>query len=268
MKIQVYADIVFLINFCMDYILLAITCKIMVYKSTRLRCIIASAIGAVSSVCAFYMPSILGVPIQIAVGMVMCLICHPCKKRRDFISGIAVFYAVALLFGGGVLAVMCVLGADVLVKNGAFYIDIDIAVLAVSSGICYIIISVIEKIIKQTKTNCRKSVAICFMGKSIHLRGYVDTGNTLTCGGTPVILTAWDAVSPLMPNGSSQSDFFVKCPSERIRMASYKYVGGNGIIWCIIPDYIYVDGKSKNAVIGICPRTLSCEYDALLYAEM
>lgn len=268
MKIKVYADIVFLINFCIDYILLLITCKIMVYKSTQLRCIAASSIGAVSSVIAFYVPSIWGVPMQIAVGALMCFVCHPCKKRRDFIARTAVFYTAALIFGGGTLAVMCAVGADVLVKNGAFYIDINIATLAVSSAVCYIVITAIEKIIRRTKPNCRKSITICFMGKIIHLCGYVDTGNTLTCGNIPVVLTSWEAISPLMADGSTQSDFFTKCPSERIKMTSYKYIGGTGIIWCIIPDYIYVDGKNQNAVVGICPHTLSAEYDALLYAEM
>lgn len=268
MKIKIYADIVFLINFCMDYILLTITCKIMVYKSVQWRRITASVIGAVSSVFAFYVPAIWGVPMQISVGAIMCFICHPCKTRRDFIAHTAVFYAAALIFGGGTLAVMCAIEANVLVKNGAFYIDINIVTLAISSAICYIVITSIEKIIRRTKTNCRKSITICFMGKIIQLCGYVDTGNTLTCENIPVVLTSWKAISPLMADGLTQSDFFMKCPSERIKITSYKYIGGTGIIWCIIPDYIYVDGKNQNALIGICPHTLSAEYDALLYAEM
>lgn len=267
MKIQIYADIVFIINFCMDYILLTIMCKIMVYKSSRRRRICGGAVGAISAIAAFYISSAWGIALQLSTGVLMCLICQPWRKLRDFISRLAVFYAASFILGGSAMAVLCAVGANVLLKNGAFYIDIDIGLLAISTAVGYGIITLLERITKRAKTACRKSVSIGFMGKRADLTGYVDTGNTLTCGGVPVVLISRAAAAPLSPDENS-ADFPLNCPPEKIRIISYKYIGGNGLLHCIIPDYIYVDGKISRAVIGICPDSLSAEYDALLYAEM
>ncbi len=268
MKIQVYGDIVFLINFCMDYILLAFMCKIMVCKSSRLRRTLAAILGGVCSIVAFYIPAWLGVPMQIVLAAAMCTITAPCRKVRDFLARLAVLCGSALIFGGGTLAVLCIVGADVLMKNGAFYIDISIGILVLSSFVCSTVLWLLEQILRRTRANCRKSVDICFMGKSVTLRGYVDTGNTLTCGGTPVILMSWEAIQPLMPDGTDERNFYTKCPPGKIRAVPYKHVGGDGIVWCIVPDYVHICGKPQNALAGICPHTLSSEYDALLYASM
>lgn len=268
MKIEVYADIVFLINFCMDYILLAFMCRILSCRTSHIRRALAAAIGGVGAVCAFYVPTATGVFMQVLLGAAVCAVAAPCRRWKAFAARLAVFYASALIFGGGTLAVLCAVGADVLVKSGAFYINMNIKLLIFAAAVCGALMTVLERLIRRARPECRKTVRVTFMGKTAVLRGYVDTGNTLCCGGVPVILACWDAAGRLFPEGTDSRSFYLACPPDRVRAVSYKAVDGGGVVWCAVPDSVYVGGRKTSALIGVCANPLSEEYDALLTAEM
>lgn len=264
MKIEVYGDIAFLINFCMDYILLTFMCRILSCKSTAMRRALAAAFGGAGALCAFYVPSALGVPMQICLGVLMCITAAPCTHPRVLLTRAAVFFGSAFVFGGGTLALLCASGANVLVKSGAFYIDMNVKVLIFSSIICALFLECARLLAKRAGVRLKRSVTVSFMGRMAVLRGYIDTGNTLTSGGLPVILTHWEAVSGLFSEDSTAHDFMLKCPHERIRPVTYRAVDGGGVVWCIEPDEVLIDGKRCGALVGVCNYPMSEEYDALL----
>jgi sigma-E processing peptidase SpoIIGA len=268
MKIQVYGDIAFLINFCMDYILLSFMCRAASCRASCLRRAAAAAIGGIGAVCAFYVNTRFGIPMQLFLGVLMCMAAAPWSGVRALVCRTAVFFGGALVLGGGMLALLCGIGANVLVKSGAFYIEMNVGILMLSALICTAFLYTAEFIIRHSPLRLRKSVIVRFMGKSAVLRGYVDTGNTLTAGGMPVILAHWESVRELFPSGASLADFMTYCPPGRTRAVEYRVVDGNGVIWCIEPDGVLVDGRHCDALVGICGHSLSAEYDVLLGAAM
>lgn len=264
MKIEVYGDIAFLINFCMDYVLLTFTFRILSCKSPRARRTAAAALGGAGAVCAFYVPMRLGVPMQLCLAVLMCITAAPCQNPRVLATRCAVFFGSAFVFGGGTLAALCASGANVLVKSGAFYVDMNVKVLAVSALLCGAFLELARLTVKRAGVRLKRSVTVSFMDKTAEWSGYVDTGNTLTSRGVPVILTHWDAAKTLFPETARSYDFMLSCPKDRVRPVTYKAVGGCGVVWCIEPDAVTVDGKRCAALIGICAHSLSGEYDALL----
>lgn len=268
MKIQIYGDIVFLINFCMDYLLILFTCKILGYNSSKKRLAAAASVGGVGAVISFYIPLWACVLLQAALGCVMCLITSPVKRARELLVRCIVLYTTSFVFGGAVTAALCLMRANVMLRGGAFYIDISVKVLAAATALCAVFLTIAQSVIKRLKPHCRREVLISFMGKTVCLKGYIDTGNSLTANGVPVIVAPWNCISCILPSDCTERDFMLHCPPERILCTPFKTVSGDSVIWCIKPDCVRINSKECISAVGVCGERLSEDYDVLLPTEL
>ena len=84
MQTDVYADILFLINFSMDYLCIYITAKVLHKKIGFLRSLIAAAFGGIYSVISlfFYVTPVIAFILDCAVCAVICAIAFACGKKK------------------------------------------------------------------------------------------------------------------------------------------------------------------------------------------
>ena len=106
---DVYVDLLFLINFSMDYLCLYVTVKIIHQKIKLSRMLIASALGGAYSVAALFLP--FGAPIEfifdVVICFAICLIAFAQKGRRFskiLLYGF-LFVGISMMTGGCMTAI-------------------------------------------------------------------------------------------------------------------------------------------------------------------
>lgn len=278
MRPIVYADMLFLINFIINIILLKITSVFLKKEISAARSCLAASVGAVYAVCMFF-PKIHFLyifPCKFAVSVIMMLIAMPEKRKLTLLRNTVIFYLVSFTFAGVMLALIFFTdfakGTSPTVSNGIFYFNISFKILVTASVVSYAIISIASFVFKRNKLLGIKKMKIYLGDKSCEICALSDTGNLLSdpISNTPVVIAEKNELKSLFPEGMpdiSNTDTDIK-----IRVIPYSSVGNeNGIMTGFIPDVITVGGrKTKKAIIGLCDSTLSKhgEYSALFNPEI
>ncbi len=283
----IYADVLFLINFTINYVLLSVTGKIMAIKRENKRMIISSAAGALYS-CFIFFPALsimYTVLSKVIFSGIITYLAFNIKKVLLLIKATAVFYISSFMLGGVTMALFFVTGiykkTIAVTNNGVIYFNLPWKILFVSTLIIYIFIKIASKIIKQKQITVQKEVKINYHNKSISLMGMVDTGNMLCdpISKKPVIVCEIGVLKSILPenmidifcnNNTADYDIPYK-KGENIRIIPYKCIGKeNGVMFGFLSDSVTVDNNVfENITVGVHPGKL-CEagtYNALLNPE-
>ena len=243
----VYADVLFAINFSMDFISLFITQLLLNRKIYKKRILISSAIGGVYGVFELLtnMNTFLGIAVNIAVAFLMCFICYYEGSIRRFISMYVIYWGISMALAGFMSLLYSfmnkILSEYILdysygkVYNGArFFI---IASLSVITAIIFGRAFSKEKNIRYT------DIKVELNGKEYCIKVLCDTGNTLRepLSGKGVIL-----VSKECELGSE----IEKIPDIYKRYIPYSATNSSGLLKGIAPKVLLVDGKNTDAIIA------------------
>ena len=296
MDIFVYADILFLINFCMNFLVMYAAAKLFKKKFRKLRLILGAAFSSLTYCLVFpltpgpFLNFLAGV-LAIAAGMAISF--APMKAKAFMFMTLAV-HVIAMAMGG------CCAALYFLSKGGGFYAlkSFPLWLLIAAAAVSYILIkAVYAKITKNImKKQAFYEIKVIFMGKEARLVGMVDTGHSLTepISRWPVIISEFAAVKNLLPD-NIRLLFFEKAEDDitrvitdfeagglttRIRLIPFKSIGErNGTLIGIRPDEVVIAHKSgekhiKEVIIGIYNEALSGgkgevnDYRALINPEL
>lgn len=223
---KIYIDLFFLFNIIMDAIVVTTVSILLKRKTSTFRIIISSLIGGISSL--FLFTSINEIVIEIVSVLVMVLIAFKYVNIRYTIKNVFYMYILSVLLGGLIYLF------NIKVTSNVFVTYLIIIIISVEVMILYI------KEIKKMKNNYNNyyNVDIIFKdGEKVSLVGFVDTGNNLydPYKKRPIILVS---------NKYKREDNFVLVP--------YFTAGGEGLLKCIKPDIIYIDGigYKENVLVG------------------
>ena len=274
MNATVYADILFLINFIINIILLKITSLFMKSKPSALRLTLASSLGSIYAVFMFFPKiSFLYVfPFKLVVSVIMIKIIFPKARTISIIKSTAIFYLVSFTFAG-ILLSLIYFGSfsknlSPKVHNGIFYFDISLTKLLLASAICYIVLSFGGTIYKRNKIMGIRRLSIALSGRICEMAALSDTGNLLKdpISKAPVIVADKRYILNLFPDGIPDIDN-ISIGDVRLRLIPFSSLGNqDGMLTGFVPDEVYIDGrKTQNVIIAISPNALSdCdEYNAL-----
>ncbi len=202
----VYADILFLINFSMDFLVFYICARLSGRRLRAFRSALAASIGGIYGVCALFMPgeSLIAPICDVAVMVAICAVAFYSKSEsvRSFLGRCALFAGISAILGGIMSAMYSMLNRSGLSSlEGGDGDDISIwlfALLAAAGGAAAFAGGRRAKRIAVSK---QSDVEITFCGKSVLLRAMTDTGNMLTdpLGGRAVAICELDAVAPIFP---------------------------------------------------------------------
>ena len=283
----VYADVLFLINFSMDFLVFYICAKLSRRRLDSVRCALAAAIGGVYGVATLFLPQNGFTPLICDI-MSLALICGVAFyskdiRFRDFVGRCALFAGVSAILGGIMNALYSILnrsGLATLEPDGGDDISVWIFALIAALGGAAAVAG--GKRMKHIAVAKQSSIEIGYGGKTVRLCAMTDTGNLLTdpLSGKGVAICELNAVKGIFPHELveywERGDIGSICALPEKIAIKLRYVPAKGalgakgsMLTAIVPDIFRVigDGKAVDAdvLIAPVPRKLSAgESRALL----
>ena len=267
----IYADVVFLMNFCMDFLALFAAGKILGLKLSIGRLSLSGEIGAFYCIFTFLydggkiiIPEIL---INITVSVIMCFIAFNIESLIKFTKVFLIFYSACFMLGGGIEALYYLSGFIKSDNTDDMKFGVpSVQVIIISAGICAFIIIFTGSLFKRHSEIKDTEIIIGFMGREITVNTIVDSGNLLydPISSLPVIIVnlksvlnlfdlktleffLYDSVAYLGNQKFSDPESLKKLQTLKFRVIPLKTVAGsNNILPAFTPDYIRYKKRNKN----------------------
>lgn len=279
MYYNVYIDIVFWTNLLMDYILLRIVGKLFLRKRSRLRILLAAAIGALFSCLILYVPSdgIFSGKILLHGGCALLMLILGLDLRKNGLlqKAFVTIYIMAFFMGGLMEAVP--------VKKWTL---LRFVVLAVSA---YLGLSMLIYLTDSFRARWKNiyPVTLSYQGNVQQFFGFHDTGNLLVdpLNGEGVFLVKPEVMEAMLPKKQAEGiKHLQKNPGvlEDTELTSlhphflpYRSVGKEGVMLAVILDDLCIHTPREvihvaNPVLALAmePDPLGKEYQVLLNSRI
>lgn len=256
-----YVDILFAINFSMDFLALFICSIILHKKTTKFRIVLSALIGATFGVLAviFSFGVILELIFSIICSFVMCLVAFLEKNLKRLLLTFITFWVISMGLGG-IMSLLYSLLNKLLYKvidqysQSTAYNGSRFFIIASITAIVAIVFSRIFASKKDIKT---VDVTIELEKETYKFTALCDSGNILTepISSKPVIL-----VSSISKIGNKIKDM-----DERLkRYIPFSDVSGKGLIQGVIPKRVIVGDNLVDAVIAPIERKKFADYEGLV----
>ncbi|GEN32729.1 sporulation sigma-E factor-processing peptidase [Aneurinibacillus danicus] len=295
-----YADIVFLTNAVIDYMLLFLTGHICRQPLRKRRLLFASLVGATYTVFLFFPPLSFAFTFlaKLLFSCLMIMLAFRWTKMWGFVRLLATFYAVSFFIGGGLMAAHAMLEEKsevvdgiVVTHTGASGPPLTLWFLIIGFsllwwGVRYGYYSV--KASRQVDVQYVQ-LEVDIFGHTIACRGFIDTGNQLFDPLTRIPVTVmeaevWKGILPerlLQRLEEEITAFELDMPEEesrwleRLRFIPYRTVSSQtGFLVAIRPDEVRVYANDKTycinrMLIGLRAVRLSADrsYQAIVHPK-
>lgn len=245
MYYEIYIDVFFLINFMMDYLLLAAACRMMSGRFRRGRVLLGAVTGSLLTCLVIMIPvtgTIKIVMYHIGVNSVMILAGIPVNSFREFVKAFLMIYTGGFLLGG-IFSFW-----KQYIRTGSLFFLFAV----ISYEILVLVWNFWKRIQKRDHYTCE--VVIEQSGKKNRLPGLIDTGNHLRDPLTdiPVCIVEREAVRELMTE------------NQKRRYIGFRSVGNeNEILLLLQFDSLYLYGEEERQIrdiwIGITDTKISSD---------
>lgn len=223
MQIKIYADVLFLVNFGMDYLLLVFTARLLRKKSSPLRSSAAAGIGAVYALVSFFVSAkwLLHLPMKALISVFMVRLAFGRQKKREFCKSFCGFYLISLLCGGLGFALTAFSGfgsrLGAVYSGGVWYMKLPAYRLFLAVLLCDPLLRFVFSAARRAgQKDCEiYPLVLSRGGEKLRQNAFYDTGNFLEDGsGKGILLAEWMAVARLFPNVQRLSEALEQYPKE------------------------------------------------------
>ena len=296
----IYLDVVWLLNFLFDGLLLLLTAIILKRKVKKIRLIVGALIGS-SIVLLMFTPmaAFASHPIvKLIYSIIIVTSTFGYKRFRFFLQGLLTFYFTTFMIGGGMIGVHYFFQYELAITNNVMATNTTGFGSPISWGfvligfplVWYFSKSRIDDIeVKKIHYEEIVQVRIDIEEYSIELQGLIDSGNQLydPITKTPVMIVDIDKLQSFLPPSivekSKSIDTLTSETNDpphkwesRIRIIPYRGVGQNHeFLVAIKPDLITINHhneiiKVKKALVGLNHTGLSSDgdYDCIIHPKM
>ena len=254
----IYGDVLFVINFSMDFLALYISGKLMHLKMSRLRLILAATIGGIYGVAAVaYLSGFAEKAASVLFGIIVCMTAHYHKDIRRFTSVFVLFFGVSLFMGGAMTFIYSNLGKykSYIQIGGAIYTvldDIPIYAFAAIAAVSVLLSWTVGRLFSRKRLSHACKVIVDFGGKRSEISCLVDSGNLLCdpISGTPVMFISEKelgiipkALHDALEGKTDGLDFDL---IRKLRFIPASTVAGSRIIVAAVPDTVYINTGGEN----------------------
>lgn len=270
----VYAEYLFLENALTGAMILLLTGKVSGIRCKRGCLFLGSMLCGIYSFILFCdtLGAVTAVLIKLGFSAGIVFLVFQPKRLRPFVRILLVFYLVSFAMGGITIGMMYFLGIMGVTQNTSIYLGIR-GYLYILPGciLTWLIFSFLASFLKRRMISERTyaDVEIDLEGKTVTMKGMVDTGNFLVdpLSGKPVMIISAEAAKQILPEAlveeAVESGNMLTVPESlgksgyagRIRMIPYRSVGeGKGCLIGIRPDAVRVgihNGKGSNKTVAI-----------------
>ena len=259
----VYVDLLFMINFSMDFLCFFLCSKLFGVKLSLKRGILASAVGGAYSVFALFI--VAGKMAAFLIDIAVCiLICAVCFFRRSSARSlplyILVYFAISMMLGGFMTAIFNLVNRLDLPLDSVESDGISVwmfALLAIiSAGITVLGGGLFKK--RAIQNNAR--VCVCYNGKKTVIDGMTDSGNLLKdpISGKSCIIVDTDSMSSVLPKNvfeaAKRGDIgavrsFGAQDSKNVRLIPTSSATGEAMLIGLKVDEIKIDRGSGEKIV-------------------
>ncbi|RKD24678.1 sigma-E processing peptidase SpoIIGA [Ammoniphilus oxalaticus] len=298
----VYLDIILIYNFLIDWLLLWSTAYILKLKPKVYRLVLGACLGASYTMVLFFpvMSGFYTFLSKLLLSMCMILTVFGFHRLYVFFQRWLVFYLVAFVLGGGLLAIHFFLQSESEVISGIVVTQSSGVGTPITWGfiaLCFPLVWWLSgRGIKQMRESNRKAVyygdvEVMIDGAAIRCKGLIDTGNQLYEPITRIPVTIIDLIcfqdhlpSPLFESIKQREDLsssssFMQLEDvwlQRIRMIPFRSVSrGMDLLLAIRPDSIRIETtegyyETSRVLIGLNPTSLSSDgsYQAIIHPAL
>ena len=261
----IYLDILIVLNWLIDGLLLSLTARLCGVTTRRIRMAAASLVGGLSS-CQILLtiPAAVSVLLHTLTAAVMIVIAFPYRTWRAVIRRTAVLFCLSALLSGVVTALWYMTDTDaVTTHNGVIYCDISPLMLTGFALIGYGVIRLYDRITRHRKPASLEYVVTVDDGEGeAEYRALYDTGLHLRepFSDRPVIVIKHTPMREIAPS--------------RLRMIPYRTVGGTGLLPAFMPRRVTVRARGTppcditGVYVALSEETEHGEYTALIGADV
>lgn len=239
---SVYVDLLFLINFSMDFLCFYVTEKIRYSKLKYIRALLASAIGGIYSVISIFIESYKA-PLCISSLILMCLIVFY-QRGESFLSLIlssVVFLLSSALLGGIMTAIFNFLNEMTLDLNNIGENELPVWLIAVTVAVSVISAKISGRYITRKASKSTAEIYVKINGRELTLKAIYDSGNLLkdSFSGKPIVIINEKYTKHFFPSLKALDlDSLESLPSKDrplIRIIPCSTVNKSGIMIAIRP---------------------------------
>lgn len=257
-KVKIYLDLLFLINFGFDFLLLLVV-SILLRRSTSIKRILFGAFVGGISIFTLFLPmnSITLFLFKIGISVLMLLSTFGYRNRRYFFRNFFYLYTASILLGGFLYFLNVQFSYD---QEGLVFfhkgLSINVVFLIIFSPV------ILYTYVKQglhLKQNysCYYKVKLYRQENILEVTAFLDTGNTLVDPylGRPIILMN-------EKNWKTEEEFF---------FVPIHTVGETSLLKCVRLEKIEIVGvgERKNVVLGLTKEPIRMEgIDVLLQKQL
>lgn len=275
--ITVYIDVLFLVNFMINILIIEGTGIITCTDTKWYRSLSSAFIGALYAVWAFFpgMRLAESIVMKLMLSAVLVWVAFGFKSRARFLKLWGSFYLASFIFGGSIIALMSTTGLGsrlgAVYSNGEIYLNLPWRWVFASAAGTYALVYAFGRIRKRRIANeaAMRQLTIYINGNKVETKAIIDTGNSLfdPITGVPVIVCEHSTLKHIVPDGDALMEKMSDA-GLKVRFIPFSSIGKkDGVMPAFIPDRVKIDGyEAKKCIIGITESTLSktAEYHALL----
>ncbi|MBQ5562050.1 MAG: sigma-E processing peptidase SpoIIGA [Clostridia bacterium] len=279
MKQTIYIDVLFCVNFIIDYIILLSVKKFRNLRTKNSRLLLSAFVGGIGSFIILLppMPVLLSWTVNIIEAVIITASAFLPMRFKAFLKTFSSLFLISFSYCGVMTAVLSLFSPkNLIIRNSTVYINISPVILILITLLCYISMRIILKLsCKKISRELNCDIEISHNGKILFLNGSVDTGNTLhePFSGECVIVANADLFKDFFDAQKYISSNSTDIIKDGFRLVPFKSVGGNGLIPAFRPSKLYIIENNKkteiHAYIGLCDnKYLSDDNDVLVPLEL
>ena len=203
MPVTVYVEIVIFNNLLIDLLLGITTSLCRRRKVKKIRQTLSAIIGTVVAVLYPLAPSVIQIVIKILLAPLLVVIVDKYSSVKDYLVSLVLYVILTFALGGGVYGLSSLTSVDL--KSYAVLGVLVLSIL-IMEGVLWFVLHKKPAYSKETF-----DVSVKYKGKVVWLKGFYDSGNTLTdtLTGRPVVLLSKTAVDLIRHGDSVIYDGFV-----------------------------------------------------------
>lgn len=278
METTLYADVLFFVNFSMDFITLWISALLTSRPRSALRMSLGAALGGFYGVLSvvFHIGGIITYLLAGAVSVLMCHIAFGADSIASLLRQSALIWGCGALLGGVMTAILSLGGS---VESESYQKSGGITGLLAAASVVFVYM--IVRLICNSKNKKSAFVRVEWRGREISFQALCDSGNLMRdpFSGDAVIPVSKEVIIELC--GDRITEAILSLDGEELsksgvslRLIPHRCDGESSIIGGFVPDSVTIEcDKKKNRVRGviaprICPKNYYAGFAATLPSSL
>lgn len=209
----VYADVLIVLNFIVDYFLIKLTASITKTNIKIFRMVASSFIGALFSLYIFLPPlnAFLEILLKLVASVVTVFIGFGFVNIKRFLKNIITLFSVTFGFAGAMIGIWYIFKPNgMVINNSVVYFNISPVFLVLFSVVGYFISFFIRKIFEPRNISARFcEIEIEIEGKKAETTALIDTGNSLSdpFGSSEIIIADKSVLDGILEESERQKRY-------------------------------------------------------------